>query len=104
MSEIKKATLFPDIDYQLVPFKDDESQWGVRLLTGPFPETVVAFNTIAWNEIEEHLSFNFGIVSSPDPELAPENEELQNHCGLILESILEDGLNSGQVKMREAEE
>jgi len=101
MNEIKKTGLFVGIDYELVPFKDDEEHWAVRLLTGPFPETVVAFNTISFNEIQEHISFNFGIVQSPDPDLLPENEELQYHCGLILESIIEDGLEQGFAQLKE---
>ncbi len=101
---IKQTDLFENIDYEFTTVDADQNIWGVRLLTGPFPETVVAYHTVSYNENDEVLNFSFGIVSSPDDELVVENEELQQYCGLILESILEDGLKDGSVVEKEKSE
>lgn len=73
-------------DYTLVPLDDDS--WGVRFNTGLFVETVIKFGTIEPNEEDESLSFNFDIVSSPDPELTTENIGLQEVCAELLHSII----------------
>jgi len=100
---MKKVDLFEGVDYELVPFDGDENQWAVRMLTGPFPETVIIYNTVAFNEIEEHISFNFGVVSSPDEDLVPENTDLQNYCGLLLEALIEDKFHEGLVEFEDKE-
>jgi len=75
-------------DYTLVPLDDDS--WGVRFNTGLFVETVIKFGTIEPNKEDESLSFNFDIVSSPDPDLTTENVELQEYASELLFAILGD--------------
>tara|TARA_R110000772_G_scaffold80406_2_gene171573 strand:- start:277 stop:549 length:273 start_codon:yes stop_codon:yes gene_type:complete len=72
--------------YQLVPLDDDS--WGVRFNTGLFVETVIKFGLIVPNEENESLSFNFDIVSSPDPELTTENTDLRDFASEVLFVIL----------------
>lgn len=100
---MKKVELFEGIDYELVPLEGDETQWAVRMLTGPFTETVIAYNAVSFNEIKEHISFNFGIVSSPDQDLVLENTDLQNYCGLLLEALIEDKFHEGVIDFKDKE-
>lgn len=84
----RQKTLEESVDYELIPGAGEN--WDVRLLEGPFPETVVAFNQLKVSEDGEYLRFNFDLVSSPDPELTEENVELQQHMADVLNSILEN--------------
>jgi hypothetical protein len=74
-------------DYELIPGTGEN--WDVRLLEGPCPETVISFSKLRVSEDEEHLTFSFDIVSSPDPDLTEENVDLQLFVGEALASILE---------------
>jgi hypothetical protein len=47
------------------------------------------------------MSFNFAVISSPDSELTPENIELQDFAGAVLEKIMANGLKEGSVVTRE---
>jgi len=75
-------------DYEMTPGKGEN--WDVRLLTGPFPETVVSFDKLQVAEDGEHLKFNFDLVSSPDADLTEDSHELQQHMADVLSSILEN--------------
>ena len=74
-------------DYELIPGSGEN--WDVRLLTAPFPETVISFGRLQVAEDGEHLNFNFDVVSSPDPDLTENDVDLQLHVGETLNSILE---------------
>lgn len=86
-------------DYELTPSDTDDS-WHVRILTGDYVETVVKFGSISFNEVAEHLSFNFTIVSSPDI-ITEDDKNLQEYCGRILEDIIEKGIEDGSVGMKD---
>ena len=86
-----------NIDYELTPASDNEYGWNVRILVGPFVETVIRFGNLAANEKEGHLSFNFKVIESPDSELNETNTELQEEAGKILNSIIARGLQDGSV-------
>jgi hypothetical protein len=91
-------------DYELIPAEGDDQAWAVRILTGNYVETVLQFQAISFNRVEEGvMSFNFEVVSSPDPELTVENIELQEYAGDLLQAIIRDGIESGSVIAREAE-
>lgn len=82
------------VDYQLIPNVDKTVEtWDIRILTGDFVETVFQFGKIKVNEDNESLSFNFEIVSSPNPDLKEEDYDFQRHVGKILYSILENSFN-----------
>ena len=87
------------IDYELTPAEDVENEqaWDVRILRGPFTETVIRFGNIALNETEGCLNFNFVIISTPDDSLTEEREDLQIFVGDILESVLENAIADGQL-------
>lgn len=88
-----------DIDYELTPAEDVENEqaWDVRILRGPFTETVIRFGNIALNETEGCLNFNFMIISTPDETLTEDREDLQQFVGDILESVLENAIADGSL-------
>lgn len=91
-------------DYELIPAEDDEQAWAVRILTGDYVETVLRYGAIGFNQEEEGvMTFNFGVISSPDPDLTSENADLQEYAGDLLQAIIRDGIESGSVMMREKE-
>tara|TARA_B100000900_G_C20418773_1_gene650034 strand:+ start:163 stop:465 length:303 start_codon:yes stop_codon:yes gene_type:complete len=85
-------------DYELIPDSKNKELWNVRVLEGQYAETVLKFGTISFNKVgKDTMSFNFDIVSSPDPELTVDNIELQEYAGILLEAIIRDGIDSGSV-------
>jgi len=75
------------IDYELTPSdEDNQMAWNVRILKGEFPETVIRFGKLRFEE--EYLHFDFIVVSSPDSTADEDNIELQDYAAEILEDIL----------------
>ena len=87
-------------DYQIIPSEEHSDAWEVRILSGDFTETVVRFGSISFNEVKDHLGFNFTIVSSPDI-IDTDNKNLQFVAARILEDIIENGMEDGSVGMRD---
>lgn len=87
------STLSENIDYELVP--TDEDRWHVRLLTGDFVETVLQFGTIRFDGDTETLRWNMEIISSPDPDLTTNDLTFQEHCGNILQNIMDTQIAEG---------
>ena len=75
-------------DYQLIPLENDSDTWGVRITSGQFIETVIVFGAVGIDEETDNFTFNFDIYSSPDSDLTPDNVDLQEVCGDILQSII----------------
>jgi len=89
-------------DYELIPAEGDDQAWAVRILTGDYIETVLQFQAISFNRVEEGvMSFNFDVVSSPDSSLTVEDFNLQQFAGELLEAIIRDGMDTGSVIMKE---
>jgi len=89
-----------DNEFELIPDPDDEASWNVRLLGGPFPETVLKYDAISINETDDCLNYSFAIISSPDPELTIENKEMQKHSAIVLGKILDEGAEKGWLMSR----
>jgi len=89
------------VHYEIIPDRDDEQAWNVRMLKGPFTETVLKYGVIKFNEIPKNMSFNFKIVYSPDTELTVEDARLQDFAGEVLEKIMEQGMKDGSVINKE---
>lgn len=81
-----------NVDYELIPGEGEN--WDVRMLEGPYPETVVSFNELKVSDDAHHLKFSFDLVSSPDEELTEDDLGLQQHMADVLSAILE---NAAQV-------
>ena len=96
-----------NVDYELVPSENhDDQAWNVRLLNGDYVETIIqygAIKLIGENQEEEdaaEMSFNFDIVSSPDPDLSTKNVDLQNYVGEVLLDIIEQAILNGDIQTK----
>ena len=89
------------VDYELIPAPDNEQAWNIRILTGPYVETVVQFGAISINGPEEAINFNFTIIESPDDTLTPDNEFFQQYCGLVLHDVIEMAISKDELIMNE---
>lgn len=87
------------VDYELIPveYVDNQAAWDVRILRGTFTETVLRYGTIKFDGERDCLTFDFRVVSSPDPDISSDVVDLQSFAGDILEDIIERGLNEGWI-------
>lgn len=95
------------IHYDIIPQSESEDGWDVRI-NEEFPETVIRFGNVKLEgsegeEDDGYLSFNFIIVSSPDPDLTINDLTLQEYCGRILNSVLEASMSEGTVVAKDDE-
>jgi len=95
------SRLTENVDYCFIPHESLEDAWAVRIMSGDFIETVIAYNAIAFNEVKDCLTYNFIVVSSPDDNAVDTNEELQQKATQILEAIIEAGIEDGTVELKE---
>ena len=83
------------VHYEIIPQTDDTRGWDVRLLE-EYPETVIRYGKVAFDGKRDALTFNYDIVSSPDPDLSVEtNLTFQEYCGRILSNIIEQSISEG---------
>lgn len=85
-----KSLPVENVDYELIPSEGEN--WDIRILSGDFTETVLKFGELKVSEDEEHMTFSFDVVSSPDGELSESNTDLQEYASMILSSILENSV------------
>ena len=83
-------------DYELVPAADNEQAWDVRILKGNFIETVIRFGNISFDGTSEMLTFNFKIISSPDPDLTEDRTDIQDTVADILENVIENSIKKDE--------
>lgn len=91
-----------NVTYEFIPDEDDN--WHIRILEGMYNETVIAYGAIGFNvETEDTMTFNFSVVSSPDPDLTSEDEDLQEAAGDILQEIIRSSIekDDGTISFRE---
>ena len=98
--------LVEDKHYQIIPDKGDDQAWNVRIMTGPYTETVLKYGVVKFNGKgkEKYMSFNFDIISTPDTELTKENLKLQEFAGNLLEQVMARGIEEGNVITREVKD
>ena len=83
------------VHYEIIPQSDDIRGWDVRLLE-EYPETVIRYGNVAFDGKRDALTFNYEIVSSPDPDLEVETDlTFQEYCGRILSNIIEQSISEG---------
>ena len=83
------------VHYEIIPQVDDTRGWDVRLLE-EYPETVIRYGNVAFDGKRDALTFNYEIVSSPDPDLEVETDlTFQEYCGRILSNIIEQSISEG---------
>ena len=91
-----------DTDYVLIPVESEHQSWNIRILTGEFTETVIAFGNVSINEDTESLNFNFDLISSPDTGLSVEDVDLQLEVGDILSAVLHEAIENKHNKEAKA--
>ena len=98
--------LIEDKHYQIIPDKGDDQAWNVRIMTGPYTETVLKYGVVKFNGKgkDKYMSFNFDIIYTPDTELKKENVELQEFAGNVLEQVMARGIEEGNVITREVKD
>ena len=85
------------VHYEIIPQTDDTRGWDVRLLE-EYPETIIRYGNVAFDGKRDALTFNYEIVSSPDPDLEVEtNLTFQEYCGRILSSIIDKSITDGSM-------
>ena len=91
------STLSEGVHYEIIPQVDDTRGWDVRLLE-EYPETIIRYGNVAFDGKRDALTFNYDIVSSPDPDLEIENNlTFQEYCGRILSNIIEQSISDGSL-------
>lgn len=91
------STLSEGVHYEIIPQVDDTRGWDVRLLE-EYPETIIRYGNVAFDGKRDALTFNYEIVSSPDPDLEVEtNLTFQEYCGRILSSIIDKSITDGSM-------
>ena len=91
------STLSEGVHYEIIPQVDDTRGWDVRLLE-EYAETVIRYGNVAFDGKRDALTFNYEIVSSPDPDLEVEtNLTFQEYCGRILSSIIDKSITDGSM-------
>ena len=79
-----------NIDYELIPSEGEN--WNIRALSGEYTEAVLQFGELKVADDEEHMTFNFDVVSSPDESVTAEDDGLQQRASMILSSILTNAI------------
>jgi hypothetical protein len=84
---------------------EGEMEFNVRLITGPFIETLIGFKNLRMiddpaDEDEFQLAFDFAIKSTPDPDLTEKNSGLQKAAGDVLYTLFQE---AEKVKAKELE-
>ena len=90
--------------YEIIPDKADDQAWNVRILSGVFTETVLKYGVVKFNGKKKDMTFNFNIISTPDPELKVSDTRLQDFAGIMLEQIMAQGIREGSVITKEIED
>lgn len=103
-----------NVTYQLIPGNAGDQHWQVRLLEGPFNETVIQYGTISLandkgTDVEDgdedaYLNFDFFVESSPDENLTSEDVDLQMWAGDVLQQILKDAVENYSAVITESDE
>ena len=81
-----------NVDYELIP--NDNESWDVRILTGDFIETLIAFDVVALDEEAEQMKFDFSVKYTPTDDVTSENYELQLVAADILFDVLDNNMDS----------
>jgi hypothetical protein len=88
--------------YQFVPDIEHDQDWCIRILEGPYNETVIKYGGIKVNDEDEGImTFNFFIKESPDTDLTEEDVDLQLEVGDILQDILRVAIEQDTVQLTE---
>ena len=94
------------VHYELIPLEEDSQAWAIRIIEGPFSETVIKYGRTEFDGTGDDtiMKFSFEIISSPDEDLnVKTNTELQQWAGDILQDLIAIGIGTGATVFREKE-
>ena len=74
--------------YEIIPDGTDDKAWNVRVLSGPYTETVIKYGVVKFNGEDKDMTFNFDIIYTPDTDLKKEDVDLQVFAGTMLHEIM----------------
>jgi hypothetical protein len=96
-------TMVENDDYVLVPVEEssNDQAWEVRILNGPFVETMLRFGNIAFDPDEDCLKFNFNVSFTPSVGIDENDANLQQVAGAILEDVIAKGIETGSLDYKE---
>jgi hypothetical protein len=89
-------------DYTFIHHDEHPDAWAIRL-ENKYPETIIVFGEVAYDDKREAITYDFQIVESPDKDLSVQDVELQQHVGDILSSVISVGLEEGFVQATDRE-
>lgn len=92
------------VDYELIPSPENEQSWNIRVLSGPYVETIIQFGAISIDGKNESINYNFDIIETPDDTLSVDDPNFQQFTGLVLTSVIEDAINKDELIMKDREE
>ena len=91
-------------EYELIGAADVPDHWDIKIINGPFKDTVIRFGALSVDEKDEdQLNFNFEVIEPSVEEAVESNVEMQDTVGSILTSILEESLKHIQEMDSETE-
>lgn len=90
-------------DYDLV-FGKQAEDWGCKIKTGEFVDTIIQFKDIAINEDNDgSLAFDFLVSSSPNPNANVDNQDLVEVASMILNDVLHNCVDEGSAEFTDKE-
>lgn len=89
------------VDYKLIPSPENDQSWWIRVLTGPYVETVIQFGAITINGPDEAIHYNFEIIETPDDTLNTDDENFQQYTGLVLHDVIEMAILKDELLMED---
>jgi len=89
------------VDYELIPSPENDQSWWIRVLTGPYVETVIQFGAITINGPDEAIHYNFEIIETPDDTLNTDDENFQQYTGLVLHDVIEMAILKDELLMED---
>jgi len=86
------------VDYYYVIPEDEKTTVGIKLLTGPYKDTIYQYGRVEFEEEEDgavYLRFVYNIVESPFEQDFLQNEKFKNYIGDLLVDIMQQNLDKG---------
>lgn len=81
-------------DYAIIPDHQDDQQWNIRVLDGPYTEVVFRFGAVTLDGINDAMRYSIEIVEQPGTPLCEDEDLLndrgfQDYCASVLMAVIE---------------
>jgi hypothetical protein len=84
-------------DYRLLPAENSD-YWNIRIISGPFLDTVYNYTTLKITDDGEHLAYSCNIIESPDTDLTTDDPLFRQVTGEILTAIMDAAIEEENKK------